>query len=96
MNLLKSVKFWVGFGIVSLAVTATVLGYVELPEKVEKIEAKVDANKEEAETKMEETEEGYDKLANTVEKYIAVQAQKEEGLDKRQKMLEQIVLNMQK
>ena len=96
MNFFKSLKFWVGVLIVLFAIVATVMGYVELPEKVKEVEEKVEYKFKEADTKFKETEEGYEKLSNTVEKYIAVQSAKQESQDQRQELLEQIVLNMQK
>ena len=95
-KIFKSAKFWIGFFIATLAIIASVGGYVELPTKVKAIEEHVVESVKEVKEEIKENGDGLEKLSNTVEKYIAVQAEKEEGNDKRQKLLEQIVLNMEK
>ena len=92
MNIFKSVKFWVGFFIVAVAVIATILGYVELPNEVEAVKSDI----QKVDAKVDEKGNDISKLSNTVEKYIAVQAVQQENQEKRQELLEQIVLNMQK
>ena len=82
MDIFKDVKFWIGIFVTVLAVTLTVGGYTSLPKKVEANTLEIDTN----ETSLE-------KLSNTVEKYIAVQAIKQEFQDMRQQTLENIVIN---
>lgn len=79
-KILRDYRVWIAFfGIVAIIITKT-MGFAELPEKVKK-----------AETKIEETEDNLDKLAEQVGQYIAVQAAKEEKETENKQLLLKLI-----
>lgn len=69
---MKHLKEWLIGATAIFAIAATAFGYIHLPQTVKEVRAEGEENKE-----------AIDKLANSVDKYVAVQKIKEEMEEKR-------------
>jgi len=92
MKLKADFRIYLAAILIIATITTTALGWWKPPVRVERVEARVEEVSNEAEESTEVVEDEVNKLAVTINQYIAVQTVRQEAQDTREQMMLQLIL----
>ena len=91
-KLVGNFKAWLALGAILLTCAGALVTWANMPKKVSALEEKIESH----ESKIAETRSGMDKMAGTIEKYVAVHAEQQKAQEQREQLMLKLIEEVSK